>query len=436
MRARPSRRPGRFALLGPSWNYDGSVYFGCREAHLPVELGYSAALLEAAGFEAFILDGQLDSLSPSEMAGRVREIAPDFVVVTTAPSYLFWRCPPPELKSPMALMAALEGVEAKKIVIGPHGSVTPRAVLRKLRADIVVMGEPETVLPEIAASKGDLSRVFSVCYDDNGAARVQGGPRAADMSQLPALRWPARYLDLHRHHHHRFGTEASGAGAEVEASRGCPYSCTFCAKGEFRNRYRRRPLNVVLDEIDALASRGAGYVYFIDEIFMPDRAMLEALASRRLSFGIQTRIELWKPDMLEMLGAAGCVSIEAGIESISEKGRAILGKRCNATTRELMDLLAKARKSVPFVQATLMDAHVDDRAEVDSFRAALLDSGVWANRPVPMFPFPGSEEYSRRWGQPDESAWERAHEYYLDANETLGDMQDGRPVPIRELEGR
>ena len=39
----------RFALINPAWGFDGSIYFGCREPHLPLELGYSKALLERAG---------------------------------------------------------------------------------------------------------------------------------------------------------------------------------------------------------------------------------------------------------------------------------------------------------------------------------------------------------------------------------------------------
>ena len=36
----------RFALVNPPWSFDGSIYFGCREPHLPLELGYAKSLLE------------------------------------------------------------------------------------------------------------------------------------------------------------------------------------------------------------------------------------------------------------------------------------------------------------------------------------------------------------------------------------------------------
>src|SRR5512132_417167 len=80
----------RVALINPPWSFDGSIYFGCREPHLPLEYGYSQALLEAAGHDVDIVDAQLDGLTLDDVRERVRAFAPDFTVVTTAPSYLFW----------------------------------------------------------------------------------------------------------------------------------------------------------------------------------------------------------------------------------------------------------------------------------------------------------------------------------------------------------
>ena len=56
----------RFALINPSWSFEGSIYFGCREPHLPLELGYSKALLEESGHETLLIDGHLDGLGRIE----------------------------------------------------------------------------------------------------------------------------------------------------------------------------------------------------------------------------------------------------------------------------------------------------------------------------------------------------------------------------------
>ncbi len=434
------RRRVRVALLNPPWTFDGSTYFGCRDAHLPTELGACRALLEADGHETLLRDGALDGLSLEALASDAAAFAPDLVVFTTAPTYLFWRCAQPELRVPRALVDALRArTEATLVAVGPHGSSTPLPVLRKLGCDGLVMGECEEAVAALAGG-GALGRVPGTARRDGDALVAASGPVATRFTDLPALRWPDHWIARHHHHHHRFDAAAAdplrgGPGAEVEASRGCPYACSFCAKIDFRDKYRRRPVPVVLDEIDALVAQGATYLYFIDEIFLPDRVLLEGLRARPVAFGLQTRIDLWKPDMLALLGAAGCVSIEAGVESLTVAGRASLDKSCRMTTDELAERLIEARRHVPFVQANLLSVAGDDPGLVDRWRARLRDAGVWANDPVPLFPYPSSPDYRKIWGAPDDTAWERAHAHYLAAFDRFSDIQDNRPVPLPVLEG-
>ena len=65
----------------------------------------------------------------------------------------------------------------------------------------------------------------------------------------------------------------------------------------------------------------------------------------------------------------------------------------------------------------------------------LLKSGrIWANGPVPLFPHPGSPDYRRLWGVPDDSAWERAVSYYLGRYGAFSGIQDRQPRPLDHLE--
>jgi len=423
----------RVALVNPSWDYAGSIYFGCREPHLPLELGYTRALLERAGHSVLMIDGHLLGLDQRTLADEVAGFRADMTVVSTAPSYLFWRCAPPELRVPGEFLNLLDGRGGTTVAVGPHGSATPETTLRKLGVDLVVRGECEEIVAAIAQG-GPLAHVPSIAYRDEGRVVVTGGPAASPFVDHEALVWPAEWVARHHHHHHRFEAQPTGPGAEVEASRGCPYSCSFCAKIDFRDKYRRRALEPLLREIDGLISQGATYLYFVDEIFLPQKPLLDALVERPVQFGVQTRIDLWKPDMLELLGRAGCVSIEAGVESLTEEGRAQLDKRCRMSTEELADRLITARAHVPFVQANLIGMEADDPALVASWRDRLIANGVWANDPVPLFPYPSSPDYRKLWGDPDALAWERAHEHYLEAFGRFSDIQDVRPRPLPELE--
>jgi len=421
----------KWALINPRWTFEGSIYFGCREPHLPLEFGYSRQLLQEQGHEVRIFDAQLFNLSEEQLRDKVERFAPDYTVVTTAPSYLFWRCAPPELRIPQALIARIRDVAGTIVVVGPHASTTPLATLRKTGADVVVLGECEEVLPQLA---GDWNSVQSIAWIGKGAPRVQGVPHASRMDRLPALQWEDSFVRNHQHHHHRFDSQSSEPGAEMECSRGCPYHCTFCAKDNFRDSYRKRPPAVILQELDGLLRQGVEYIYFIDEIYLPDRYLLEQFVERSFRFGIQTRIDLWNERMLKLLGQAGCVSVEAGVESITPEGRQSLDKNCRMSTEDLTSRLIYAKRHIPFVQANLIQMVEDDEKQVEQWREELRSHGVWANSPVPMFPYPGSPDYTRRWGPPDDRAWERAMNFYLGSFHGFSDIQEQRPLRLEELE--
>lgn len=422
----------RVALVNPCWRFDRSIYFGCRAPHLPLELGYAKDFLDRAGHDTLLCDGGLMGQDNEVLAREVKDFGADLTVVATAPSYLFWRCAPPELRSPRAFLLALGEEGGRKIIVGPHGSATPETTLTKLGADIVVRGECEEAIVEIAQKS--VADIPGLAFRDNGVIKVNGDPRAARFTDQPALSWPDEWIAAHTHHHHRFDAQPDGPGAEVEASRGCPYHCSFCAKIDFRDSYRRRDLSPLLHEIDRLIAQGVTYLYFIDEIFLPQKALLEAMASRQIPFGIQTRIDLWKRDMLDLLGQARCVSIEAGVESLTPQGRAALDKNCRVSTDELAARLIHARKRIPFVQANLIQSPGDDLSLVHDWREKLSAAGVWANDPVPLYPYPSSPDYRRLWGAPDGEAWERSHAWYLREHARFSDIQDDSPLPLPVLE--
>jgi hypothetical protein len=90
---------------------------------------------------------------------------------------------------------------------------------------------------------------------------------------------------------------------------------------------------------------------------------------------------------------------------------------------------------VPFVQANLIAVPTDDAAHVARWREAMKALGIWANDPVPLFPYPGTPDYRRLFGPVDDHAWERAVQHYLSLFDRFSDIQDDRPLPLVQLEG-
>jgi anaerobic magnesium-protoporphyrin IX monomethyl ester cyclase len=426
----------KFALVNPNWDFAGSTYFGCREPHIPLELMFCAAEIRAAGHEPLLRDAHIGKLSLETAKRKVDAFQPDFLVIPTAPTYLFWRCPPPELRVPMEWMQAMSP-EAVKVIIGPHASATPGAAIRKTGCAVALRGEPDQTLAELPVRPW--SEIAGCCFRTDSGIHLTASLGVADMSALAPLDFHNYNVEAHRHRHHVF-TADQGLGAELEFARGCPWACTFCNKTLFRNKFRERSVETVLQEVDALTARGVDYIYFIDEVFGVGknvRRLLEGIAERPVKIGLQTRIDLWDEETLELLGRAHCISMECGVESVSEEGREELNKNCNIDTERIGELLVFARARIPWVQANLVLTERDDRQQIRAWQEHLRARGVWASEPVPMFPFPGSPLYAQTFGvPPDDEAWERAHHYYTTAFALKGysDIQEQKPVPIEDLE--
>ena len=424
----------KFALLNPAWTFEGSTYFGCHEPHYPLELLFASDQIKAAGHEPLLIDAQLDRLGTQQVKRDLDRFRPDFLVIPTAPSYLFWRCPPPELRVPQQWFAELES-KAVRVAIGPHPSATPGATLKKLNCDVAMRGEPDQTLPQLASRPW--SEIDGCCWRDETGIHLNPGLGVADMKKLGELSFANYDVEAHRHRHHVF--HGSGRGAELEFARGCPWACSFCNKTLFRNKFRERELDAVVCEVDTLTARGVDYIYWIDEIFGVGkgvRQLLQELSLRPVTIGLQTRIDLWDEESLDMLGAAHCISMECGIESVTDAGREQLNKNCRITTERITELLIYARQRVPWVQANLILTERDERGQVREFQENLRKHGVWVSDPVPMFAFPGTPDYFERFGLPDDYAWERAHQHYLSAfcGKGFSDIQDQKPASIEDLE--
>jgi anaerobic magnesium-protoporphyrin IX monomethyl ester cyclase len=424
----------KFALVNPDWNFEGSIYFGCQEPHYPLELLFAFDKIKEAGHEPILIDAQLEKLPLEDAKRRLQRFDPDYLVIPTAPSYLFWRCPPPELRIPQQWFSGLEG-RAVKVAIGPHASATPGPTLRKLNCDVAFKGEPDDVIALLPTRPW--AQIDGCCWRDESGIHISPTLAVTDMRKLGALKFDNYDVESHKHRHHVFS--GSGHGAELEFARGCPWSCSFCNKTLFRNKFRERNVDAVLEEVDRLLARGVDYIYWIDEIFGVGKnvqRLLEELSRRPVSIGLQTRVDLWNEETLDLLGRAHCISMECGIESITEQGRDELNKNCRMTTDRLSDLLIYARKRIPWVQANLILTEHDERQDILSFQERLKAEGVWVSEPVPMFPYPGTPMYQQIFGAIDDQAWERAHRYYTRTFQEKGysDIQAQTPAPIEDLE--
>jgi radical SAM superfamily enzyme YgiQ (UPF0313 family) len=187
-----------------------------------------------------------------------------------------------------------EGVPV--IMGGMHPTVMPDEALT--HADAVVIGEAEPVL--------------SGLLDDFLAGTLQKIYRAPiaqdDRLEIP---WPRREILAGK----RYLTTQT-----VQASRGCPYDCSFCTVTHyFGNRFRYRVAADILAEIRSFPRK---LVIFLDDNLLGDpvkaRPILEGMAEMGTRWGSQTSLRFAEDrELLKLVARSGCIGLFVGIESVT-----------------------------------------------------------------------------------------------------------------------
>lgn len=228
---------------------------------------------------------------------------------------------------------------------GPHATVRAEEVLRIAPAvDYVVRGEGEAALLELVEAVGGgpsgIDRIKGLSYRTDGTV-VHNSTREM-MRDHDSLPMPDRTLLVNRD---TYSSEDMGL---IMTSRGCPFSCAFCATETRQVRYRS--IEQVIEEIRHVkVVYGTTQFSFKDDSFTVNRKRVlefcEALEREDLRIGWEcnTRVDLVTDELLTAMRRAGCNSIKIGIESGSQDVLNRMSKRI--TLEQIRRAAALLRKS-------------------------------------------------------------------------------------------
>jgi radical SAM superfamily enzyme YgiQ (UPF0313 family) len=141
---------------------------------------------------------------------------------------------------------------------------------------------------------------------------------------LDDLPWPERG-DVPMYNYNDGFAGLPTPNVQMWASRGCPFSCTFCLWPQTiygERRHRKRNPRDVIDEMEYLVKNfDFKAVYFDDDIFNADRHYVAALCGeikkRRLTvpWAVMARPDLMDGEIIRVMADAGLCAIKYGIES-------------------------------------------------------------------------------------------------------------------------
>jgi radical SAM superfamily enzyme YgiQ (UPF0313 family) len=277
----------------------------------PLGIAYLASYLRERGHEAHLLDLNVSGYNPKRVDLVLGRVRPQVVGVSAYTE---------TYPNAVALAAQAKAFDPAVHVVlgGPHPSILPAEVLAETAADTVVIGEGEQTLAELVTaleSGGDLSAIAGLAWRRSGEPVVN---ERRPLLEADAVGLPARDLLSLEFYPDAFNV--------LTARGGCPYRCPFCSASHiWEGRHRPRSPKAVVDELEMLVrDYGAGFVFFVDDIFTLRRSWVEELLGEMerlaglFTWACGTRVDRVDEELLRAMAAHGCTGIQYGVESGSQ----------------------------------------------------------------------------------------------------------------------
>lgn len=250
-----------------------------------------------------------------------------------SPDLVAFSCVEPTYELALLLLSKIKKLKLKTVIGGIYSIFNYSRIIKNSGIDIVCLGEGETWFPELCRRiKQGLDYWKTPNFWVKKGGRLYKNHIAAieNAGELPRL-------DVSLYERERFYRPMAGKIYKmmpVEFSRGCPFSCTYCADHGLSVRFREKgtwlrskPIDKIIEEIKFYISRyGINYFYFVSETFlaMADvrfNEFIDKYTAIKVPFWVNTRPETISEERIRKLKSAGCHRMSIGIEHGNEAFR-------------------------------------------------------------------------------------------------------------------
>jgi radical SAM superfamily enzyme YgiQ (UPF0313 family) len=283
---------------------------------------------------------------------------------------------------------------------GFHPTFMPDEALD--HADYVVRGEGEQTLVELLEALeggGNLEAIAGLSWWD-GPRKRHNPPRAliADLDTNPIPDYSlVRGWNPVTGETSEWTWKAKGV-VSILTSRGCPFTCNFCAVIRFFGRgFRNKSIPRVMEEIRRQKGK---HVFFCDDNFAIDRKRTKELLRQMIAEGIpgewsaQVRADVARDEeLLELMAQSNCYNVYIGFESINPKTLKYYQKKLRVE-----DIEYSIRKfheyGIRIHGMFVLGSDEDDVATIRQTARFAIESELDTIQFMIMTPVPGTELYT------------------------------------------
>jgi anaerobic magnesium-protoporphyrin IX monomethyl ester cyclase len=313
-----------------------------------------AAVARKTGHEVEILDLCWRPYDYNLIKDEVIRFKPDIVGITATTAGMN------QLRD---ISCLVKNISEEILVIGggAHPSALPMESLMESKMDLVCVGEADYSFAEVCDGKA-YSEINGLCYRSED--EVLFTPSRTPVDNLDDLPMPA--WDLYDPNDYKKISKLIASYppvATVEFSRGCVFTCDFCAsKVTMALGYRKKSPERCAEEVKYLSSLGFNEFWLADDIFTSDQkwagevseAIIKANTGIHWTCNNGIRVESADDDLFQKMKKAGCYRVSFGFESGNDEVLKGFGKGGKATTEQGRVAVEKAREAGLQTNAYLM----------------------------------------------------------------------------------
>lgn len=264
------------------------------------------------------------------------------------------------------------------VVIGGIAASLTKPELTLEHADALVTGEAEETWPVVLEDfrNGKLQPFYKM-------------EKRPDINTLPLPRY-----DL-------MNKRKLGFWRPVQATRGCPFPCTFCSIQSFFERtYRKRPVDQVVRDVRAAKASGSKYIAFIDDNIGVDwnyfSDLMKALIPEKIIWMSQCSLHIAdKPEMLQLAYESGCRLLSFGIESVNEQSIASIDKGFNHPDNYKESINRIRKHGIDVSTEMIIGLDGDDNSVFQKTYDFIMSNRISVPRVHILTPVPGTPMYAQ-----------------------------------------
>jgi len=331
-----------------------------REFASPMGIMYVADAVRKAGFDVEILHETWTARLRQRLMDKIRIEQSSILLVgfstITGPSL------GPTIAAAKAIKRAFPSIPI--VWGGVHASLLPEETLRNDFVDIVVVGEGERTLVELARcirNGTSLGEVDGIAFRDKGV-HITKARRFIENLDMYEPAWDLVSLDKYYRPLGRTGRRA----LDIVTSRGCPHGCTFCYNTSFnRRKWRAHSVEFVVSQVRMLRQRyGVDSIKFQDDNFFTHKARAFAvLEAIEVPWYAEIRADYFCEEDIDRMKILRCENLFIGAESGSDRVLGEIAKK-GIRTKHVVTAVRLCRDKINLTLSFIIGFPGESRAEL------------------------------------------------------------------------